>query len=192
MQIEETFANNISERVKKAIITTLRLEEGHWEETLTQRSGLSLKARQGGGSWYPAPIEEIEADLLVAKWYGYPHPKIMKGCFGAVAPRMPGMLGVVPLADLPPDTTFVLIDFHAEPGYCELLLEGATRLQNVGHTTLILGPRENGEEEIVWTFHPGDPIDPSEVFTKKGALKKGNILTHAEALVLGFTHTKVV
>jgi hypothetical protein len=53
------------------------------------------------------------------------------------------------------------------------------------HSTIILGSHEG--QEIVWTFHPGDPCVPSEL--DAGAT---SATTVAEALSLGATHAKVV
>jgi hypothetical protein len=193
MSMLETFDTNVTDRVRTAVENTKRLALKHWEETLEQRCGLTIKGRKRG-SFYELELSEIERAVMQARWYLYEHAGIMKGCVGTFA-KIPGKLGIIALAELSPDTQFVTIDAHdREPGYCELLLDGPpVPQQTAGHTTLVLGPDEGKEkEEIIWTFHPGDPILPTETFTKKDALKKGQLFSRDEAMAIGFKYAKMV
>ena len=190
MSTLETFANNITERVRDAIQRTKDLEPEYFNNTLAQRSGLNVKGRRG--SFYPLEPAEIEKAIMEASWYKYDHTEISKGCRGAFA-RIPGNLGVVELALLAPETMLVAIAAHdREPGYCDLLLEGTTPLQSVTHTTLILGLDPTHDRELMFTFHPGDPIKPSDIVSVKNEVKPGQVLTLKEAQALGFNYTKVV
>jgi len=190
----ENFDTNVTDRVRAAVENTKRLAPGHWRSTLEQRCGLTVKGRKQG-SFYELEMPEIEREVLQARWYLYDHPGIMKGCVGTFA-KISGKLGIIALEELSPDTQFVTIDAHdREPGFCELLLNGPPVLQQTArHTTLILGPNEESKEgeEIVWTFHPGDPILPTETFTKKDVLKKGQCFSRDEAMAIGFKYAKMV
>jgi len=193
MTLSETLEWNITDRVRAAIKNTKRVALKHWEETLEQRSNLSLLGRKRG-SFYELNAYGIETELLKAAWYEYAHDKILPVCFGATA-RIPGRLGIIALAELSPNTRFVTIAAHdSRPGFCELLLDGpAVPQQGVEFTTLILGPGDGPErEEVVWTFHPGDPIDPTETFTTLNQLEVGQGLTRDEAVALGFLYAKMV
>lgn len=192
IKLEESFANNITDRVLKAIDYTKQHERDYFDRTLRNRSGLHVEGRKG--SYYPASPQEIETDLRKARWYGYTHPNVMPG-FHAAAAYLPGMLGVLALEDLPESATFIAIDVHdrvEDTGFFDLLLEGSTPLQNIGHTVLILGQDDKTETEMMITFHPGDPIQPSELTVPKTTLKKGDSVTLAQAKAFGYKYTKAV
>jgi len=186
-KIDETYAGSLTERVKKALLATRAHDPKRYCEMFENHSEPS----GGHGSTYPATIEEIESDLLKKSWFSYEHPAVTAPCIAAVA-KLGGKLGIVPIAGLPTHTKFTLVD-HKNDGYCELLLEGDTPRRHVNFTCIILGPDGPDNLEVVYTFHPGDPIVPSELHgLAKGELKKGDEITLAYALERGFTYAKMV
>lgn len=173
----------VKKRIEAAIVATRRLVPGYFEKTLAQRAGAS---GQAAGSIYPDLGEaELEAAILAADWQLYEHPSIMEGCTGFQAP-LPGLLGIVELSSLPGDTTIVLDD-RKNTGKVSATVEGI-RGEKVPFTVLILGPEQG--EEIVFTFHPGEPVRPSQVTTELGL--HGKKVTTSEALGIGLEIAKIV
>lgn len=124
------------------------------------------------------------ASLLAADWQPYEHPDVSAP---AVAFRadIPGTVGVVRLADLPPDTPVRLADPKGT-GFVEataLLPEGP----RATFTTLLLGPARDGSGETLWTLFPGEPVRPS---TLPAEGRDGATLTAREAAALGLAIAK--
>jgi hypothetical protein len=132
---------------------------------------------------YSDPAALLHA-LQSAAWEAYEHPAIMAGCAAFRAP-MAGRVGIVALASLPADTTVVLADAK-RTGYVEATVPGAATTP-VDFAVIILGTDEG--HEIVFTFHPGEPIAPS---TLPASLLNGARMTAAVAIEHGLTHAKVV
>jgi len=97
---------------------------------------------------------------------------------------LPGRFGLVELHTLDPFTKVTLADYKGtgtvSPVVCLSL--GPT----VPTTTIILGPHEG--EEIVYTFHPGDPIPPS---TLQAPDLVNQTFTAVGAMALGFVWAKI-
>jgi hypothetical protein len=129
------------------------------------------------------PLTLLHA-LQSAAWEPYTHPAITAGCTAFRAP-MAGRVGIVALASLPADTTVVLADAK-RTGYVEATVPGAATTP-VDFAIIILGEDEG--REIVFTFHPGEPVAPS---TLPASMFKGARMTAAEAMDHGLTHAKVV
>lgn len=181
-QSEMMAVNEISmtDRVRKALAKTLHLEPTYYTDMLRQRSEI-----EGGiGSVYPDKSEKIESMLLSIVWTAFESPDVMPGCVAAKA-KMPGKLGVVDISKLPETTTFVFVD-PKKTGFCEILVEGNVPRREVEHTVIIMGKHESGEE-IVYTFHPGDPVMPSR---REGMVPGGGV-TMETAKTLGFKYAKV-
>jgi len=169
-----------SDRVKAAVRRTRHTLPEHWAGLLLSRSA---KTRKGVGSTYDADISSIEEMLLGASWEEISHGAVMPGCTAFVA-ALPGMAGVVRLADLPPEAKLSLEDSHST-GKVECVVRGlALERWEVPQTWLIVG-QEDGVE-VVYTFHPGEPVRPSEI----GNSISGDV-THNEAKKLGFIWVKV-
>jgi hypothetical protein len=62
-----------------------------------------------------------------------------------------------------------------------------TELPVADKTVILLGPGDDGRE-VVWTFHPGDPVAPSIVPVESSTL---TVLTVARAKALGFALAKI-
>lgn len=172
-------------RIKEAIESTKELSKTgvippqYFENTLASRQP------NGFGSRFAEA--KSEKDLVEADWTEYQHPAVMAGCTAFRAP-IPGVLGVVRLEDLPKDLPVVLDD-EKETGQVSAEVNRdaiSSEIGEVDYTVIILG--EEGGREIVFTFHPGDPIRPS-VIPAEGNV--GKAMTVAEAIQLGFDYAKV-
>lgn len=170
------------ERILTAIENTKMACAGYFEKTLAQRAGLDPAAC---GSIYEnisAPL--LETALKAVTWEPYTHPAILSDCTGFWA-QLPGRLGVVELASLPPESQ-VTLDDRKGTGTVSAIVKGRKGAL-VGFTVLILGPAHG--VEVVYTFHPGAPVAPSQVQAAPGL--HGKIITVAEALALGLTTAKI-
>lgn len=173
----------MNDRIAKAVETTRRVVPGYFEKTLAQRAGLSKAA---AGSIYEGIDEsQLEQTLLAAEWEPYSHAAVMQGC-EAFKTSLSGRLGIVDLRSLPPDTV-VTLDDRKNTGNVSVVV-GGVRGQMVDFTVLILG-RER-DEEVVFTFHPGDPVRPSQVKAEAGL--HGKRVPVSEAIGMGLEMGKIV
>ena len=175
--------------VRDAINTAKVVDEKYHIATLSQR----CDSESAAGSVIDGicSIEEMEALLNNAEWEEYSHPSIMEGCKGFVTP-IPGKMGVVELETLPDDMEVVLDD-RKGTGKVTPTVNGIDRVR-VGFTVLIIGPEKVGEEETVqmmYTFHPGDPISPSRVAVSE-KYKNGTKITVKEAKGIGLLYAKII
>jgi len=162
--------------IEDAIEELKELDPGYWEATLKQRI-LGPGSKVSGVS----TTEELEALIKDAEWEEASHPDVLEGCRIFVAP-IPGTLGVVELAELPPDELVIMTDPKGT-GYSTPTLLWH-KAPEVNFTAIILGPEKG--KEVVYTLHPGWPIRPSRC-----QLPHGTRLTASEAMALGLTHAKI-
>jgi hypothetical protein len=162
--------------ITNAIASIKEMDLPYWEATLKQRI-------QGPGSKVlsVSTTEGLEQILKDAEWEETSHPDVLEGCRVFTAP-IPGTLGVVELADLPPDELVVMTDPKGTGKSTPTLLW--PEAPAVPFTCIILGKEEG--KEVVFTFHPGWPIRPSQC-----KLAHGTRLTASEAMALGLTHAKI-
>lgn len=172
----------IRDRIRKAVETTRRLVPGYFEKTLEQRSSFSEKA---GGSVYDLHPEMLEAMLLAAPWENYSHPVVSPECTAYKAPFAPGRLGVEDLRSLPSDAV-VTLDDRKNTGKVSAVVKGV-RGREEYFTVLILGLEQG--EEVIFTFHPGDPVRPSQVQVEPGM--HGRQVAVAGALAVGLETAKI-
>jgi len=97
-----------------------------------------------------------------------------------------GRLGIIELASLPTNTV-VTLDDRKNTGKVSATVKGVLGPE-VDFTVIILGI-ENGME-VVFTFHPGAPVSPSQVQCELGMHDKQ--VSIAEALGMGLTMAKIV
>lgn len=176
------------DRIEKAVRNTGYVVPGYWEKTLNQRIAGSPTA---AGSVYEQFEDAVtlESALMVADWEPYSHSAIAAGCEAFVA-LIPGRMGVVTLRDLPSDAV-VTLDDRKGTGKVSAVVKGV-RGPAVDFTVLILGrekDKEGNEYEIVFTFHPGDPIRPSPVDATPGL--HGKQISVTEAISMGLEMAKV-
>lgn len=176
---------SMTDRVRQAIETTEEHLSDYWKGVLAQRAELS---GQAAGSVYEGltPVG-LALKIFSAEWQPYEHPAIMTGCTAAKA-EIPGRLGLVRLADLYSETEVHLLD-PKRTGKVSATVHGV-RGQVVDFSVLIMGTEKVGDNEleVVFTFHPGEPVRPSVVESVEHA---GKVVTPAQAIALGFDLAKV-
>jgi len=175
--------NNINTRIAQAIDAIRRLMPGYFEKTVAGRL-----PETGAGSIVDGfeSAEELEKALVAASWESYSHPAVMAGTEAFITKDVRGKLGMIDLVDLPAGT-FVTLDDRKRTGKVSCTVEGV-RGEDVDFTVIILGKHEG--EEVVFTFHPGDPVDPSQVQVEPGM--HGKQVAVAEALGMGLAKAKIV
>ena len=175
--------NNIQTRIAQAIDATRRVAPGYFESTVMQRL-----PKTGAGSivvGFESP-EELERALVTAKWEEYSHEAVMTGCDAFVTKDIRGQFGIIDLVDLPADAV-VTLDDRKDTGMVSCTVEGV-RGRDVDYTVIILGTEQ--DEEVVFTFHPGDPVSPSQIQCEAGM--HGKQVTVAEVLGMGLATAKIV
>jgi hypothetical protein len=163
-------------RVEAAIAATRLAAPGYFESCLTQRTSGS------GSSYSGLTPAELEVALVGASWEPYEHPDVMAGCSAFKAP-LEGTFGLLDLSTVADDFLVTLADPKGT-GFVEAECT-AGRGGKVPFTVLILGQEK--DVEVVFTFHPGDPIRPSRLPAEG---RVGQIITAKEALALGFKWAK--
>lgn len=167
--------------IEKAVANTKRLVPGYWENTVKAR------LNNGIGSIYDqfSSVEELEKALLTANWKETTHPAVMKGCRAYVT-NLEGRFGIVEISELPADTVLIADD-RKNTGCVAMTVEGI-RGKVVSETYLIIGEEQG--EDVVYTFHPGEPIRPSVV--EVSTVSHGSKVSVKEAKELGFDLAKIV
>ena len=168
--------------VVAAINNTKSVDPGYWEKTLLSR----LVDGSGSRTFYEKK-EELEKALLEALWSPFATKEAVPGCQYYIA-HIPGKLGVMCIA---PDDG-VLLEDPKETGFVsgKLVGEYNDEMISTDHTVLITGPAsETDKTLIVWTFHPGPPIQPSRIPSTPELL--GKIITGKEAVELGLLYAKI-
>lgn len=138
----------------------------------------------GAGSRF---LQSTTLDQLQgADWAEYSHPEIKSPACGFRAP-VPGRLGIIKLADLDPQAE-VFLDDRKGTGKVTPVVVGVLGPQ-VDFTVLLLGPDREPGKEVVWTFFPGEPINPSQVDSKD--FPHGTTVSVAKAIGLGLEWAKI-
>lgn len=141
-----------------AIETTLEVVPGYFESHLEGRSA----AGDGSTVWRwgkacPNAFSVLNV-ILDTLWAEYPScPNLIPGC-KAFKAAIPGTIGLYRVDDIAPLTPVRWV--NPGHGYQYPVVGGANGVY-VDYTTLIVG--EEGGREVVFTFHPGDPIQPTQV-----------------------------
>ena len=170
-----------SDRIALAVKAIKELDSGYWEKTLQQR----LSTGAGSIVLGYDSVEELEKAILTADWVEYTHPALMEGCVAFSTQNLTGLLGVVELASLPPETV-VTLDDRKNTGKVSAVVKGV-RGEKVDYTVIILGVEDGNE--VVFTLHPGDPVYPSKV-PAEGL--DGKQVTVNQAISMGLTTVKIV
>lgn len=175
--------DNIQTRIARAIDNIRRIMPGYFEKTVAQRL-----PETGAGSIVDGfdSAEELTQALVTANWEKYSHPAVMAGTEAFITKDIRGQLGMIGLADLPADAVVTLDDRKAT-GQVSCVVKGV-RGQSVDFTVIILGQHEG--EEVVFTFHPGDPVSPSQVQAEPGM--HGQQVAVSEAQGMGLEMAKIV
>jgi len=134
-----------------------RSDRAYLEKTLkTRNPGSSMQA----GSVFLEP-QDVES-LKAADWEPLKNKNVNPPAVAFTAP-IPGMLGYVPIENLPDDLPVRFQLSHGGAGgksgdAAEVVAAFNDSFAGVENTTLICGPdaKQKGAL-VVWTFHPGDP-----------------------------------
>ena len=144
--------------VWKAIAATVETIPGYFEGHLEGRSAAgdgSTCWRWGKACPDAASVLDALLDVIWMKYDGCPN--LMAGC-RAFKAAIPGTIDLRKVADLADDTPVRWVD--AGHGYQYPTIVGDAG-DYVDYTTLIVGPEAG--VNVVYTFHPGDPIRPAQV-----------------------------
>jgi hypothetical protein len=127
--------------------------------------------------------------LMKAKWAPFSHPSIQAPAVGYSAP-ISGTMNLIKLTDLDPDTPVKMVLGHkGETPFVTALLSPrdiGIAGTPVDHTVILLGPGDDGN--IVWTFFPGDPIQPSSTEPSRETRAAKTV---EDAINLGFMYGKI-
>ena len=130
--------------------------------------------------------EEMEQALREADWEEAEHPDVMPGCKAYKTTDIKGgHFGLLKIADLPEDVVITASDPKGT-GKVSMVVTGQPG-PSVAETWLIVGNEEG--HDVVFTFHPGEPVRPSLIETSE--YPDGAKLTKEEALRMGFELAKV-
>lgn len=188
--------NEHAKRIQNAITATKELgkagviPENYFEDTCEQRS-----PKTGCGSIVTGFRGQEVFDGIGhlcfydagEGWRPYPDcPNLIPGCVAFRNDDLSGELGIVELSKLNPSLS-VTLDDRKGTGFVSATVKGA-RGKYVNFVTAILG--EESGKEILFTFHPGDPVNPSKVKAEPGL--HGKIITVKEAMEMGLETAKIV
>lgn len=175
-------------RVISAILALKRHEPGQYIRVLGQRLSDGI-----GSTTDFDNLRDIESALLSARWLPYESDNITDGMLGAITYDIPGHLGIIPLAELPPRMPVTLND-DKHTGF----LSPSVRINaksDVSYTVLIFGSDDvDGDNgyEYMRTFHPGPPLPQSTFETGTEELVDGDVISVRQAMNLGFDYAKIV
>jgi hypothetical protein len=144
--------------VRQAIYNTKEQEPAHWRLCLENRS--DTKARLG--SYIPKHTpEQIDMLLERLQWEIYTHADVIEPAQAFIARNVRGRFGMMQIGDVPGSAVLKFIT-SKEKDKVEVVWEDhGTEGVEVDFLVLLVGPGD--KDDIVWTFHPGDPIRPSTV-----------------------------
>lgn len=133
---------------------------------------LQTRTNARAGSYIPDIMPEaLLAKIKQADWKPFTHPAIAKDSV-AFRAEIAGVLGVMPVTSLPPETEIILADPKNTGFYSAHVNEStitAAARPKTGHSVLILGPEKG--VEVFYTFHPGDPVVPQGIETRNRPAK---------------------
>ncbi len=122
------------------------------------------------GSYFDMTPDQLKQELFKAKWEPYNpldgegKPIISGGARGYRATIPGGRLGLTPIDVVPESARLYLIDPKGI-GKWSVSTVGASE-PHTDQVTMIVGPEDGpGAKNIVWTFHPGEPVHPSALDT---------------------------
>ena len=179
--------------VKKSLDNAKRIVMGKNEDG-TDKTYLDVMLEQriegptnAGSSYKVESKEELYEKLINQTWEETEHPDVMPGC-RVFKSNLAGLEGILNLDELPDDVELYAIDPKGT-GKIEM---GAGKVEKkpAQETYLIIGKEniDGKEEDVVFTFHPGEPVRPSMVESKD--IPDGTRLTKEQAHTLGFDMAK--
>lgn len=177
-----TDSRAIAHRIKEAVAATKAVVPGYFEKTCEGRI-----SKSGCGSVFAEldSVEKIEEALYESSWSEYSHPDLQDGTTAFATHDLHGFMGVVKLSELPSDA-LVALDDRKGTGKVSAVVKGV-RGQETTLTVVILGDEQG--KEVVFTFHPGEPVRASQVSMEPGM--HGREVTVDEALKMGLVTAKI-
>lgn len=172
-------------RVIEAINATKKYLPVYWEKTVKQR----LRSGCGSVTRFEDP-KALESALLEAGWEPYQHPSICEGCVGFKTYDIPGMLGMDTIENVKAEmgSNFKLKVIN--PKHLPFSEVGFSSIRtNVTYTVIILGQEKDCE--VVFTFHPGQPIEPDNALPSE-QWKDGDSISIDQAIALGVRWVKIL
>ena len=179
--------------VKRAFMNTskLKVKDGTYQDAMIDQR---VSGDKNAGSSYDMSAKELKQAIFKANWVETTHPNVEEPCRVFITKDIPkGRNGIRNIEDFPDDAVFYAID-RKDTGFVGIGVAGENVSPYVDITYLIVGPEEiNGKtEDIVYTFHPGEPLKLKEEQTTNKEIPDGTILTKKQALALGFKHCKLM
>ena len=122
-------------------------------------------------------------------WEERTHPDVLPGCkaYVASAPELEGRNGIIDIDNLPDETEFVALDYK-DTGKVSIGVESVPG-ERTDEVWVIIGEEQG--KDVIFTFHPGEPVRPSEVEVGK-VCEHGDVLTKEQVKALGFDKAKIV
>ena len=174
---------NNAERINNALQNIKNLLPDYWRATVNSRT----PGKSVGSVFSFSNIEKVLFEDRINDWTVYENcPNLIPGCTAFILRDVDGHLGVVELEKLNSEMVLDILD-NKKTGKAKLLAHVGLGPET-NFATLILGDEQG--KEVVFTFHPGAPVRPSEIPIE--ALKGRNKITVAEAITLGFETANVV
>lgn len=179
--------------VKKALKTANDLvikQDEHGKDITYLQSMLQQRIEgptNAGSSYENVTERELLENLLNADWEETFHPDVMEGC-RVFKCNLPGLEGILNLDELDENTELYAID---PKGTGNIGIGAGNVTKKIAQETYLITGKEmiDGiEKDIAFTFHPGEPVRPSQVKAEKVA--DGTKLTVAKARKLGLDKAK--
>lgn len=174
---------NNAERINNALQNIKELLPEYWEATVNSRT----PGKSVGSVFSFSNIEKVLFEDRINDWTVYENcPNLIPGCIAFILRDVDGHLGVVELEKLNSEMVLDILD-NKKTGKAKLLAHVGLGPET-NFATLILGDEQG--KEVIFTFHPGQPVRPSEIPIE--ALEGKTRITVREAMALGFTTANVV
>jgi hypothetical protein len=181
---------DLSAKVRSIIQYTKKTLPGYFESCIKQRLADGL-----GSTTDFRSVDALENALLTASYVPFEdNGALIPGCYAVKTYDIPGHLGIVPVDSLPDEAVLTLRD-PKNTGFLSACTATQQRT-DVDFTVLIIGKEDDGDNEVMYTFHPGAPVPPpslkagvpNEVTGKE--YHDGDQITVAEAKSLGIMDVK--
>ena len=190
---DEDISRETNKFVKQAFMMAKNLESGkgtYQEAMVNQR----VSGDKNAGSSYDLSAKELTKAILDADWVETTHKNVEAPCRVFITKDIShGRNGIRNIEDFSDDTTFYAID-SKDTGFVGIGVAGENVSPYVDTTYLIIGPEEiNGKtENMVYTFHPGEPLKLKDEQTSTKDLPDGTVLSKEQVLAMGFKHCKLM
>lgn len=165
----------------------IQMGENNYQDIMVNQR---VEGPTNAGSSYKMTADEIKDMIRTSEWSEvFDNPNVGEGC-RLFKTDVPGLNGIVDIKQLPnyKDLAYYAIDPKGTGNIS--IGVGNVPKKEESETYLIVGPEEiNGKtEQVVYTFHPGEPVRPSMVEAKD--IPDGTKLSYEKVKELGFDKAK--